>query len=101
MRCLLNGEVVQDDSTANIIFSVAELISYASRSTQLEAGDIIATGTPAGVALGQAEPCWLQAGDTVVAAVEGIGTLRNPILRESAPEDSVEGPPPFLYLPFW
>ena len=101
VRCLLNDEVVQDDSTANMIFSVAELISYASQSTQLEAGDIIATGTPAGVALGQADPRWLQEGDTVVVEVEGVGILRNPVLRESAPEDSDESPRPLLYLPFW
>ena len=52
VTCRVNGEIVQDDTTASMIFSVREIISFASRSLQLEAGDIIATGTPAGVQLG-------------------------------------------------
>jgi len=85
VRCLLNGEVVQDDTTANMIFSVVELIAYASRSTTLEAGDILATGTPAGVALGQADPRWLRDGDVVTVEIEGIGALTNPVVAELRP----------------
>ena len=82
VRCFLNGEVVQDDSTANMIFSVAELISFASQSIRLEPGDILATGTPAGVALGQQQPRWLAAGDVVSVEIEGVGVLTNSVTRE-------------------
>lgn len=80
VRCLVNGEIVQDDTTANMIFSVAELISYASQWTQLEVGDIVATGTPAGVALGASDPRWLRPGDVVSVAISGIGILTNPVV---------------------
>ena len=79
IRCRLNGEVVQEDTTANMIFSVAEIISFASRQIQLEPGDVIATGTPAGVALGQEDPRWLQDGDVVTVEIDGVGMLANPV----------------------
>jgi 2-keto-4-pentenoate hydratase/2-oxohepta-3-ene-1,7-dioic acid hydratase in catechol pathway len=79
VRCLVNDEVVQDDTTANMIFPIDELISYASASTTLRRGDVVATGTPAGVALGSANPRWLVDGDVVTVEVEGIGTLTNPV----------------------
>jgi 2-keto-4-pentenoate hydratase/2-oxohepta-3-ene-1,7-dioic acid hydratase in catechol pathway len=81
LRCLVNDEVVQDDSTASMIFPVSELISFASRAMQLEPGDLIATGTPAGVQLGRAVPRWLQGGDVVTVEIEGVGTLTNPVER--------------------
>jgi 5-carboxymethyl-2-hydroxymuconate isomerase len=84
VRCYLNGELVQDDSTVNMIFSVAELISHASQCTQLEPGDVIATGTPAGVALGQENPRWLRDGDVVTVEIEGIGVLRNPVRTDAS-----------------
>lgn len=77
IRCLLNGEVVQDDTTANMIFGVAELISFASASTTLRSGDLVATGTPAGVAFSQSTPRWLTVGDTISVEIDGIGTLTN------------------------
>jgi 2-keto-4-pentenoate hydratase/2-oxohepta-3-ene-1,7-dioic acid hydratase in catechol pathway len=80
IRCLLNGDVVQDDTTANMLFTVAELIAHASQWTQLEVGDIVATGTPAGVALGQEEPRWLRAGDVVTVEIDGVGVLTNPVV---------------------
>jgi 5-carboxymethyl-2-hydroxymuconate isomerase len=80
VRCYVNGDVVQDDTTGNMIFSVAELISHASQWTQLEVGDILATGTPAGVALGASDPRWLRAGDVVSVEISGIGILTNPVV---------------------
>jgi 2-keto-4-pentenoate hydratase/2-oxohepta-3-ene-1,7-dioic acid hydratase in catechol pathway len=82
LRCLVNGEVVQDDSTASMIFPVSELIAFASRSMQLEPGDLIATGTPAGVQLGRETPRWLEDGDVVTVEIEGVGTLTNPVRRD-------------------
>jgi 2-keto-4-pentenoate hydratase/2-oxohepta-3-ene-1,7-dioic acid hydratase in catechol pathway len=81
VRCIVNGEVVQDDSTASMIYPVAELIAFASRSLQLEPGDVVATGTPAGVQLGREAPRWLKNGDTVTVDIEGVGTLTNPVER--------------------
>src|SRR6266542_6537313 len=65
IRCRLNGETVQDASTADMIFGIAELVAFVSETITLEAGDVIATGTPPGVAFGRAEPRYLQGGDTV------------------------------------
>ena len=75
LGCRVNGEARQDASTADMIFSVAEIISYVSTVVALEPGDVIATGTPSGVAMGMAEPRWLAPGDEVVTWVEGIGEL--------------------------
>jgi 2-keto-4-pentenoate hydratase/2-oxohepta-3-ene-1,7-dioic acid hydratase in catechol pathway len=72
IRCLVNGEALQDSSTAQMIFSVAEIIAYASQVITLEPGDLIATGTPAGTAP-------LQAGDVVEVEIPGIGILSNPV----------------------
>lgn len=77
VRCWMNGEVRQDSSTADMIFGVAEVVSYASRHFTLEPGDVISTGTPEGVILGMAEKRWLQPGDEVEVEVEGLGRLRN------------------------
>ncbi len=79
IRCWLNGEVRQDSNTANMIFSVAYLISYLSQYMTLEAGDVISTGTPEGVILGKpdTEKVWLKAGDEVTIEVEGFGQLTN------------------------
>jgi 2-keto-4-pentenoate hydratase/2-oxohepta-3-ene-1,7-dioic acid hydratase in catechol pathway len=62
-----------------MIFPIDELISYASRQLTLEPGDLIATGTPAGVALGSPSPRWLQDGDVVAVEIEHLGTLTNPV----------------------
>jgi 2,4-didehydro-3-deoxy-L-rhamnonate hydrolase len=76
IKCILNGETMQDSSTANMIFSVAEIISYISRTVTLEPGDLIATGTPSGVGP-------IVAGNTVEITIEGIGTLTNPVVEEA------------------
>jgi len=77
----VNGEEKQHANTSMMIFSVAELIHYISQIMTLEPGDIIATGTPAGV--GQASPQGLQRGDVVEVTIERIGTLTNPIHEET------------------
>ncbi len=77
VRCWLNGDLRQDSSTADMIFSVAEVISYASRYMTLEAGDIILTGTPQGVILGREPKVWLQPGDEVTVEVGPLGRLTN------------------------
>jgi len=77
MRCLLNGEVRQDSSTADMIFSVAFLVSYISQYMTLEPGDIIVTGTPEGVIMGRQDGRWLHAGDEVAIEIAGLGRLVN------------------------
>jgi 2,4-didehydro-3-deoxy-L-rhamnonate hydrolase len=75
----VNGTPMQDASTKDMIFSVAELISRLSAGTTLEPGDIISTGTPAGVGAFRPTPVFLGDGDVVEVEVEGIGVLRNPV----------------------
>ena len=75
VRCSLNGELRQDSSTADMVFGVAELVSYISRHFTLEPGDLIATGTPEGVIQGRADKRWLRAGDEVVVEVGALGKL--------------------------
>lgn len=77
VRTTVNGGVRQNDTTANMIFDVRTLIADLSVGITLEAGDIIATGTPAGVAWGMDEPKYLQPGDEVVVEIERIGHLQN------------------------
>ncbi len=83
IRCLVNGEALQDSSTAQMIFSVAEIIAYTSRTVTLQPGDLIATGTPAGVGVFRDPKVLLQDGDVVAVEIEGLGTLTNPIAKES------------------
>jgi acylpyruvate hydrolase len=75
----LNGEVLQDGNTADLVFSVPFLVAYASNTFTLEPGDLILTGTPAGVGWGRDPKVSLQAGDVVEIEVEGIGALSNPV----------------------
>jgi 2-keto-4-pentenoate hydratase/2-oxohepta-3-ene-1,7-dioic acid hydratase in catechol pathway len=82
IRTLVNGAVVQDDTTTHLTFSVADLIAYISTFTALNVGDVIATGTPAGIGHRQDPPVYLTAGDVVQVEVSGIGTLRNPVVQE-------------------
>jgi len=78
----LNGEVLQDSNTRNLIFGVGKLIAFLSSVFTLEPGDVISTGTPAGVGFARKPPVWLKAGDEVAVEVEGIGTLVNPVVAE-------------------
>ena len=73
MRLSVNGVVKQSGSTRDMIYSVAELVSYISRFMSLQPGDVILTGTPAGVGFGQKPPVYLRAGDVVTASINGLG----------------------------
>jgi len=78
----IDGEVLQDSNTRELIFKIPELIEYLSSITPLLAGDIISTGTPAGVGLGRTPKRWLKPGESVTVTVEGLGSLTNPIVAE-------------------
>jgi 2-keto-4-pentenoate hydratase/2-oxohepta-3-ene-1,7-dioic acid hydratase in catechol pathway len=79
LSCTVNGRLVQDDTTANMIFPVAELIAYLSRDTTLLPGTVILTGTPSGVGFARNPPLFLNPGDKVAMTIEPIGTLTNPV----------------------
>jgi 2-keto-4-pentenoate hydratase/2-oxohepta-3-ene-1,7-dioic acid hydratase in catechol pathway len=78
--CTVSGEKLQDGSTTEMIFPVAELVSYIARFMTLEAGDVIATGTPYGVGFARDPQRFLRDGDEVMCWVEGIGELTNPVV---------------------
>jgi 2-keto-4-pentenoate hydratase/2-oxohepta-3-ene-1,7-dioic acid hydratase in catechol pathway len=82
IRCVLNGETMQDSTTANMIFGVAEIIAYASATMTFEPGDLIATGTPAGVGVFRDPPVLLEDGDEVTIEIDGLGSLTNPVRAE-------------------
>jgi 2,4-didehydro-3-deoxy-L-rhamnonate hydrolase len=79
IRCLLNGEVLQDSSTADMIFSVAEVIAFVTEAITLEPGDLILTGTPEGVGVFRDPQRFLADGDEVVVEIESVGRLANPV----------------------
>lgn len=78
----VNGETRQDSNTSDMIFSTARIIAILSQFMTLEPGDVIATGTPSGVAHAMKPPGWMKAGDRVEVEIEGIGVLGNPIVAE-------------------
>lgn len=78
----LNGRTVQSSNTEHMIFDVATIISTISEAITLQAGDIIFTGTPAGVGLGHKPPLWMKVGDKVEVEIEQIGLLQNQIVAE-------------------
>jgi 2-keto-4-pentenoate hydratase/2-oxohepta-3-ene-1,7-dioic acid hydratase in catechol pathway len=82
IRCVLNGQVVQDSHTREMIFSVAHLISFCSQAFTLEPGDIILTGTPHGTGAFRTPKLFMQHGDRVAVEIEGIGRLENPCVVE-------------------
>ncbi|HDG97612.1 MAG TPA: fumarylacetoacetate hydrolase family protein, partial [Desulfobacterales bacterium] len=73
----VNGQIMQESNTSNMIFSVAEIISFLSRHFTLYPGDVILTGTPSGVGAFREPPVYLKDGDEVVVDIEGIGSLSN------------------------
>ncbi len=79
LQTRLNGVVVQDTSTEDMVFDVAALIALLSETITLAPGDVIVTGTPAGVGFARIPPRWMKPGDVCEVEIEGIGTLRNPI----------------------
>jgi 2-keto-4-pentenoate hydratase/2-oxohepta-3-ene-1,7-dioic acid hydratase in catechol pathway len=78
----LNGEIVQSSNTSELVFSIPTLVAWISQGTTLLAGDIILTGTPAGVGAGRKPPRWLLDGDIVEITVGSVGTLRNTVVRK-------------------
>jgi 2,4-diketo-3-deoxy-L-fuconate hydrolase len=82
IRAILNGETMQDSTTANLIFGIDEIISYASRTSTLEEGDLILTGTPAGVGVFRDPQRLLQPGDEITIEIDGVGSISNPVVAE-------------------
>jgi 2-keto-4-pentenoate hydratase/2-oxohepta-3-ene-1,7-dioic acid hydratase in catechol pathway len=79
IRYSLNGKVMQDDSTALMVHTVRDLVSYASHIATLNPGDLLGTGTPGGVGEARVPPVYLKSGDTSVCSIDRIGTLTNPV----------------------
>ena len=79
IRFTLSGEVMQDANTGLMEHGVFELIQYASHNLILRPGDVIATGTPAGVGYARTPPIFMKPGDTAACWAEGVGTLENPV----------------------
>jgi 2,4-didehydro-3-deoxy-L-rhamnonate hydrolase len=84
IRCLVNGVTMQDSTTAEMVFSVAEIIAFVSEAITLEPGDLIATGTPAGVGMARTPAVFLADGDVVTVEIDGVGTLTNPVRAAAA-----------------
>ena len=82
IRTWVNDELRQDGTTADLIFDCWKMIEHLSTAFTLEPGDVISTGTPAGVGAARTPPAWLRPGDTVSVTVEGVGTLQNPVVAE-------------------
>jgi 2-keto-4-pentenoate hydratase/2-oxohepta-3-ene-1,7-dioic acid hydratase in catechol pathway len=80
IRAIVSGEVLQDSTTANLIFGVDEIISHVSKTTTLEPGDLLLTGTPAGVGVFREPQRLLRPGDQVTIEIERIGSLTNPVV---------------------
>jgi 2-keto-4-pentenoate hydratase/2-oxohepta-3-ene-1,7-dioic acid hydratase in catechol pathway len=84
LSCTVNGERRQHSTTAQMIHTVADLIAFVSRGMTLMPGDVVLTGTPAGVAMGSPSPQWLRPGDEVVCEIEMLGRLRNVVVDRAA-----------------
>jgi len=84
VRCKVNGDQLQEDVLANLIFDIPALIAYVSQVATLEAGDLIMTGTPGGVGQSRTPARWLQDGDVVETSVDGIGSIKNPVRTSPA-----------------
>lgn len=82
LRTWVNGERRQSSNTRNLIFDCFAIIEHLSTAFTLEPGDVIATGTPSGVAVGMKPPVWLKAGDVVRVVIEQIGEIENPVIEE-------------------
>ena len=84
IKCWVNGELRQDANTRDLIFDVPTLIACISAGITLIPGDIIATGTPAGVGIGFKPPVYMKAGDVIRIEIQGIGVLQNPVMERAA-----------------
>jgi 2-keto-4-pentenoate hydratase/2-oxohepta-3-ene-1,7-dioic acid hydratase in catechol pathway len=83
LRTLLNGQVMQDHTTSDMIFDIPTLIESLSSTMTLRAGSVILTGTPHGVGFARTPPVWLKAGDRIAVEIEGLGRLENPVVDET------------------
>jgi 2-keto-4-pentenoate hydratase/2-oxohepta-3-ene-1,7-dioic acid hydratase in catechol pathway len=81
IQCSIGGEILQDDTTGNMIFSISELLAYISSVCTLEVGDVLLTGSPAGVGMSRKPPRWLAEGDVVKTSIDCIGVLENPVVK--------------------
>jgi len=90
IRAILNGTTMQDSNTSNQIFGVAEVIAFVTQAITLEPGDLIITGTPAGVGVSRDPPVFLVPGDRVRCEIEGIGSVENPIIDWSEDVDETD-----------
>ncbi|KAK4171984.1 putative hydrolase [Triangularia setosa] len=84
LQTIVNGKVRQDTNTNDLLFNTEEIVAFISQGTTLEAGTIIMTGTPAGVAMGMKEPRWLRDGDVVEVKIEELGSVKNKMVFESS-----------------
>jgi acylpyruvate hydrolase len=84
LRTTVNGEVLQQASTADMVFTVRQLIAYLSQTMTLLPGDVIATGTPSGIGAARTPPRFLRPGDTVVISIGGVTELTNPVVGEDS-----------------
>jgi 2-keto-4-pentenoate hydratase/2-oxohepta-3-ene-1,7-dioic acid hydratase in catechol pathway len=80
LSCRIDGKIMQDSNTSDMVFSCRQIVSYLSRSMTLLPGTIIMTGTPPGVGFARKPPVFLKAGQTVECRIEGIGVLSNPVV---------------------
>lgn len=83
IKLTLSGEVMQASNTRNLIFGIPELVAFLSSVFTLEPGDVVSTGTPAGVGFARKPPRYLRPGDEVVIEIQGMGQLRNPVVAET------------------
>ena len=83
IRAILNGDTVQDSTTANLIFGIDEIVSYITQTSTLEEGDLILTGTPAGVGVFRDPQRLLQPGDEITIEIDGVGSLTNPVVAQT------------------
>jgi len=79
IRAILNGTPMQDSHTSNMVFGVAEIVAFVSQAITLEPGDLIITGTPAGVGAFRDPQVWLEPGDEITIEIDGVGAISNPV----------------------
>ncbi|MHB9849035.1 fumarylacetoacetate hydrolase family protein [Streptomyces krungchingensis] len=84
IRCEVNGQVMQQDNTGDLLFDPVDLVRYVSTMIRLNPGDVIATGTPGGVGHARKPQVFLQEGDTIVTEIEAVGRLKNRVVSEGA-----------------
>jgi 2-keto-4-pentenoate hydratase/2-oxohepta-3-ene-1,7-dioic acid hydratase in catechol pathway len=92
IKTFLNGQTVQNSSTAEMVFDVPALVESVSSTMTLRPGSIILTGTPSGVGMGRTPPLWLKAGDRIVVEIESIGRLENSLVDEMEHQDQPQPP---------